>query len=225
MWGVTGTPCLYPGGVHAEHDQARVPPVQHIVDARLLRLQVGEGVPRRGVPQFHDVLVRADHLPRRPACNLTQSFSSMPQFRHQASATHWGLHLQAELYHELQVLLVQSHACRMRCPMIRPDVHGSSTAIILRRECRACKAVDGVELDVPDGCPIHVVLDNAGPRGAQVEQGHQAVGGAHRALQPAVVKAQRRQPLPGLECQGKCCFRNFLSLGVSTAIPAQSLEK
>ena len=66
---------------------------------------------------------------------------------------------------------------------------------------RTCHAVNGVEFDVLDGRAVHVVLHKGGPRGAQVKQGHQAVGGAHRALQPAVIKAQRGQGLISLTPQ------------------------
>lgn len=55
-----------------------------------------------------------------------------------------------------------------------------------------------MELDVLDGRAIHVVLDDAGPGSAQVKEGHEAIGGAHRALQPTLVKTQRCQALPSL---------------------------
>ena len=59
--------------------------------------------------------------------------------------------------------------------------------------CAAGAAVNRVELDVSNLVPIHMILDQQGAGRPQIVQGHQAVGCAHRAVQPAVVVPQGRQ--------------------------------
>lgn len=74
----------------------------------------------------------------------------------------------------------------------------AATETLREETLRACHAVGGMELDVNDGRAIHVVLDDAGPGGTQVEQRHQTIGGAHSTLQAAVIESQCRQALASL---------------------------
>ena len=80
-------------------------------------------------------------------------------------------------------------------PVMQHVTRGQSRS---RQQARTRDAVGGVELDVPDRRAVHVVLDQAGPGRAQVEQRHEPVCGAHRNREPTLVKAHRCQALSGL---------------------------
>lgn len=67
-----------------------------------------------------------------------------------------------------------------------------------------------MELDVDDGCAVHVVLDQQRTRRAQVEERHAPARRADRAVQARIVKAHSRQAVPGLHKYTDVSEHNYM---------------